>query len=297
MLGHARNACNAPQCEHRSNARIAPHRPTSPTSPRIAPHCASMVFAAGTHKRCPYDCCRAMYDDVRHVPPCPAMPGHARYRPVSPRIASQCPQCPQCPYCPAMRALQQCPHCPHRPALLCHARIAAHRPTSPHIAHQWSSLRATTRVAPTIVAGRCRAMCAISVLPYDARIAPQGPLLAPRPRGGNRAAPCAIQRNIHVMVSAAEPSHRWNNATSCDSSRSFPRCARSGCHGGDAGAAMLSAFVCYGCMARHPAKWHGSIRAFMALFVDSFAAYIRLDIVQQREAGTLAACEGIRLVR
>ncbi len=50
-------------------------------------------------------------------------------------------------------------------------------------------------------------------------------------------------------------------------------------------------------MARHPAKWHGSIRAFVALFVDGFAAYIWLDIVQQCEAGTLAACEGIRLVR
>ncbi len=80
---NARNAPIAPQCEHCSNApiaRIAPHRPASPASPRItlpcphrhtsphiAPHCASMVFAAGDHEGRPYDRCRTMQGDVRNI--------------------------------------------------------------------------------------------------------------------------------------------------------------------------------------------------------------------------------------
>ncbi len=65
-------------------ARIAPH---GPTWPRNVSHCrtmpciaciasnvlqwASMIFDAGTHKRCPDDRCRAMVGDARDAPHCP----------------------------------------------------------------------------------------------------------------------------------------------------------------------------------------------------------------------------------
>ncbi len=40
------------------------HCPHCPASPCIVPHCTSMIFAAGTHKRCPYDRCRAVGGDA-----------------------------------------------------------------------------------------------------------------------------------------------------------------------------------------------------------------------------------------
>ncbi len=93
-------------------------------SARTAPHRSCHDRSKGTSCGCPH--CGAM----------PALPRTAPHRSCHDRRGTSC----------------GCPHCPATP------RTALHRPASPRIAHPCFSLRATTRVAPTIVAAQWVAM-------------------------------------------------------------------------------------------------------------------------------------------
>ncbi len=113
----------------------------------------------------------------------PAMPRIAPQRLALPRNVHNAPHCPPCLHCSAApRSAPQRTSMPFaagdhksRPYDRCEAmsRIDPQCPTSPHIAHQCFSLRATTRVAPTIGATPWAAM------PRIAQQCPAAPHHAP----------------------------------------------------------------------------------------------------------------------